>query len=191
MVKEKNQIVIAIEFLANIVKNTHITVSGKYGISPIQLQILIYMKSHNASATLTELVKEFGLSKATLSDSIRILEEKSFIKKKKNPEDARSSILMINKRNQTLPDLFSEDDKLDRVISALGKEKQEKILPELLDLLSALESQSIISERRMCLNCQYYRICNDTSFYCSFLKKNFNNYHLKSDCEDFKSGKGK
>ena len=186
---EKNQILIAMEFIANIIKSHQIELSKSFNISPIQLQILEYIRRNGGSTTLTKLNEEFKITKATLSDSLKNLFFKEFIIKDTNPDDARSNLILLNYKNKDLAELFEKDSALNQTISEITTKKQSTIINSLISLLSEMEAKSIISKRRMCFSCTYYQLYTDNSFYCKFLDKTFENHFLKSDCIDFKPQK--
>ena len=61
-----------------------------YGISPIQIQILLFVANHQTSlANVSYLAKEFNVTKPTISDAVRVLLKKDFLAKDLSPADSR------------------------------------------------------------------------------------------------------
>ena len=51
------------------------------GISPIQIQILLFVSNHQTDiCNVSYLAKEFNLTKATISDSVNVLLKKKYLK---------------------------------------------------------------------------------------------------------------
>ena len=56
--------------------------SKEYGLSPIQIQILIFLFTHSPEKRkISYLAREFDMTKATISDSVKVLFQKSLVTK--------------------------------------------------------------------------------------------------------------
>ena len=74
--------------------------SKEHSLSPIQIQVLVFLLHHSEEKRkVTYLADEFNMTKATISDTIRTLEQKELIKKEYEPHDTRSYNL-LKKENQ-------------------------------------------------------------------------------------------
>ncbi|QYS85590.1 winged helix-turn-helix transcriptional regulator [Flavobacterium oreochromis] len=86
-----NKIVAGLDKLATVHRYLIWEQSKKLALSPIQIQILIFIKYHNEKySTVSYLAKEFGVTKPTISDAVKILEQKGLIKKIQDVNDSRS-----------------------------------------------------------------------------------------------------
>lgn len=76
--------------------NLRIAQGQKFNLSPLQIQLLLYLEEKDAlSTTLTELSDYFQLTKATLSDSLKNLTLKNYIYKEVNPKDRRNDFVKL------------------------------------------------------------------------------------------------
>jgi DNA-binding MarR family transcriptional regulator len=110
--------------------------SKELSLSPIQIQILIFLMFHSeAKRKVSYLAEEFNMTKATISDSIKVLEQKKFIRKEYEPHDTRSYIIYLTTKgtgdsetdgllykSDTSPDCPTKlaEDKENLLISLMG-----------------------------------------------------------------------
>ncbi|MCC6691021.1 MAG: MarR family transcriptional regulator, partial [Bacteroidia bacterium] len=68
--------------------------SKEFSLSPIQVQVLIFLLNHNEEKRkVSYLADEFNMSKATISDTIKTLEQKNLMTKEYEQRDTRSYII--------------------------------------------------------------------------------------------------
>ena len=86
-----NKIVAGLERISQVFRILLWEKAKRHKLSPIQIQLLIFIHNHSPkNATISYLAEEFNFSKATISDSIKILEQKQLISKITDNKDARS-----------------------------------------------------------------------------------------------------
>ena len=163
--------------------------SKKYGISPIQIQILIFCLTHKEEMLkVSFLAKEFDLTKATISDSVKILLKKEFLTKIPDAHDSRSYTIRLTNTGRNIAKKTSSYTKaLETSVGGLGNAEKEPLFNSLLSIIEELNKKSVISIQRMCLTCYHYRK-DKNDHYCSFLKKPLQNEELQIDCPDHKIG---
>src|SRR6218665_108299 len=67
--------------------------SKAFSLSPIQVQVFIFLLHHsNEKRKVSYLADEFNMTKATISDTIKTLEQKKLISKEYEQHDTRSYI---------------------------------------------------------------------------------------------------
>ncbi|WP_271765298.1 MarR family winged helix-turn-helix transcriptional regulator [Aquimarina algiphila] len=159
--------------------------SKKYGISPIQIQILIFCLTHEQEMLkVSFFAKEFDLTKATISDSVKVLLEKKMLIKIPDTYDSRSYMVELTKEGKEIANKVSGyTNALDHAIGKLTDTTKGIFLNGLLKIIENLNRNSIISIQRMCLTCYHYSK-NGNEHYCSFLEKSLNNHELQIDCPD-------
>ena len=70
--------------------------SKEFSLSPIQVQVLIFLLYHSSEKRkVSYLADEFNMTKATISDTVKILEQKKLISKEYELHDARSYIINL------------------------------------------------------------------------------------------------
>ena len=77
--------------------------SKEHSLSPIQVQVLIFLLHHsNEKRKVSYLADEFNMTKATISDTVKTLEQKGLISKEFEPEDTRSYIINLTEKGKNI-----------------------------------------------------------------------------------------
>lgn len=159
--------------------------SKKYKISPIQIQILIFCSSHKKeNLKVSFLATEFDLTKATISDSIKVLIKKELLIKKINPKDSRSFTVQLSTKGKEIVEKTSHfTNALNESIDSLSGVEKGLFLKQLMQLIYQLNQKNIISIQRMCLNCYHYKK-EGNNHYCNLIEKELKNTELQIDCTE-------
>lgn len=162
-------------------------VAKKQNLSPIQVQILIFIDSHTMEySTVSYLATEFSLTKATLSDSVKTLVNKNLVQKTIHPDDTRSSRLKLTtKGHNVVSDLKNFPDSLLRSVEGLSEKDQIQFWSLLRSLLTSLQKDGVIGLQRMCFCCVHYTTLQNRH-YCNHLKTHLADEELRVDCPDHK-----
>ncbi|AEE50637.1 MarR family winged helix-turn-helix transcriptional regulator [Haliscomenobacter hydrossis] len=154
-------------------------------LSPIQIQILIFCCFHSSEkCKVGYLAQEFNLDKSTISDSVKVLEQKKLIEKFTTPEDGRSYIIGLTDAGlQIAQQTASFALPLEKPIQELSDTQKEVLLFSLLELIHKLQRVGIISLQRMCFSCQYFQKTN-RGYYCKFLNIDLSPHDLRVDCPE-------
>lgn len=161
--------------------------SKEYALSPIQIQVLIFLLHHSEEKRkITYLAEEFNMTKATISDTIKTLEQKELIRKEYEPQDTRSYIIQLTekgkvKANQT--SLFTEQ--LQVPIDQMHTDDKENLLISLIGIIQHLNKSGVISIQRMCFSCSHYvKAENGHLHFCKLLNQNLTTKDLRIDCPE-------
>lgn len=184
----EGKIVVALERLAEAFRVLAWEVSKKSGLSPIQLQILVFCLFHEQQmATVSTLAEEFHLTKATISESVRILENRQLIVRKKSKQDQRSHYLVLTAKGKKLAQQASQfADALVKAAMQLQKPVKTSMLDGLLHMIYDLQQQGMIHPQRMCWNCRFYTQHKQQP-YCALLQKVLQTTDLRIDCPEFQA----
>jgi len=161
--------------------------SKLYKISPIQIQILLFCASHKQeNLKVSFLANEFNLTKATISDSVKVLIKKELLSKKINLSDSRSFTVKLTKKgNEIVNKAKGFTSVLNKSIDSLTTIEKENLLANILSIIYQLNQQKIISIQRMCLTCFHYEKKGNTN-YCNLLETVLKKEELQIDCPDHK-----
>jgi DNA-binding MarR family transcriptional regulator len=165
----------------------------EHRVSPIQLQLLIFLKYHPLTAhrRIAFLAREFNLTKATISDSMRVLEEKGLVLRSDDITDSRGyNFSLTEKGEQLTASVENFTGPLDGAIAALTPQQKEYLLSSVLDLIYRLNQMGIISTQRMCFNCYYYEGDRATSHFCNLVQAPLAYDSIRFECPEHKM-KGK
>ncbi|MFM9838707.1 MAG: MarR family winged helix-turn-helix transcriptional regulator [Cyclobacteriaceae bacterium] len=158
----------------------------EHGLSPIQIQLLIFIKHHSQDkSTVSYLAREFNLTKPTISDAIKVLEQKKIIKKSIDANDTRSYTIQLTAAGIKI--VSETEDFANPLTEIVSKSKQvDKLVlwESIYSLISQLNKLQIISVQRTCFNCKHYSMKNKNPF-CSLLEQKLQVQDIRIDCEEF------
>ena len=181
-----NKLITGIERLSEVLKKLLWEKAKKRGLSPIQIQIMIFLKSHKKTLrTVSYLAHEFNLTKPTISDAVKVLVSKGYLQRELSGEDARSHILQLTADGQKLvKETESFADPLNRLFSKIDQSTKEIVYKEISSIIYELHKQGIVSVQRMCFGCTFYRK-DETGHYCQFINKSLSDKEIRLDCDDY------
>ncbi|PKP48734.1 MAG: MarR family transcriptional regulator [Bacteroidetes bacterium HGW-Bacteroidetes-12] len=158
--------------------------SKKFGVTPIQIQVLIFINFHSEEkCKVTYLAKEFNMAKPTVSDTIKTLEEKGFIEKKHLKSDSRSYLIQLTKKGKALANKTSSfTSVLQQPINTLSAADKDNLLTSLFGVIHHLNKTGVIAIQRMCFSCSYYKFNN--YHFCGLLNKELKTNDLRLDCAE-------
>ena len=161
--------------------------SKEHSLSPIQVQILIFLMYHSdQKRKVSYLAEEFNMTKATISDTVKTLEQKLLIYKESEPHDTRSFVIQLTKKGRKIAEktsLFASQ--IITPIDKLNYSEKEKLLSSLYDIISDLNNSGIITVQRMCYTCRFYKNGEKgQEHFCSLLNTKLENVDLRLDCPD-------
>lgn len=161
--KQKNnidsKIVSALEKLTQVQRILLWDVSKKEGISPIQIRFLIYLSQYpDKLRKISIIAREYDLTKATVSDAIRTLDEKGLLKKQMSKNDKRSYIINLTEKGKSLVKRIDGwEDTLVYHVSKFPPVEKEQVLLFLMELIKSLYDDGIVTIARMCIACKNFK----------------------------------
>jgi DNA-binding MarR family transcriptional regulator len=160
--------------------------SGKeYGLSPIQIQLLLFVRFHPEEdlRKVAYMAKEFNMTKATISDSLKTLEQKGLVRKKTDVEDARSVTISLTAKGEKLSGQVANfTGKLDGAVERLAPKERDALLVTLMKLSRYLLEEEVLAIERMCFHCANYKGNFNDNHYCEAYKKKIAQKSLRVDC---------
>ena len=158
------------------------------GISPIQIQILVFVQFHgDEKCKVSYLAQEFCLTKPTISEAVKSLEQKGFIERKTEIMDTRSHTIHLTEAGKSAVSQTAHF--ANPMLGSLAKiPSTEKgiLLEQLLGVIGQLQQAGIISMQRMCFSCRFYQKTGEGHF-CRLLNKSLKNSELRVDCVEFEA----
>ncbi|WP_350293718.1 MarR family transcriptional regulator [uncultured Croceitalea sp.] len=156
------------------------------GLSPIQIQILIFIAFHKQSlCNVSHLAKEFNVTKPTVSDAIRVLDKKGLILKDFSSSDSRSySITLSELGTGIVSETYNFSYPLKKQIDGFSPSELESLFGTLSQLIYKLNRNGILTVQRTCYGCKFYEKDNEND-YCSLLQKELSNQEIRLDCPEY------
>ena len=155
-------------------------------LSPIQIQLLIFIQHHSADkTTISYLAQEFNFTKPTISDAIKILEQKKLIQKTTDQTDSRSYTIRLTATGRKIV-LETENfaNPLAEIISKANSADKIVLWQNISNLILKLNKLEVISVQRTCFNCKHYSVQNKTHF-CNLLNLKLLTKDIRIDCREF------
>lgn len=184
------KLIATLDKLATVFRASLQEASRLFGLTPLQLQLLIFIAEHREDQTYVSLLaEEFLVTKATISDSVKTLVGKNLLEKKPHPQDFRSHSLHLSREGQKLyKQLKAHPMTAKQSLGNLSEKEKASILNVLLDLLAENLELGNISPRT-CKSCAHFQPRRN-GFYCLLLQRELPQTELRLDCpEHFKSDK--
>lgn len=183
--KIESRIVVALERISEAFRVLLWNESKENSLSPIQIQILIFIYFHSLEkCKVGYLADEFNMTKATISDSVKILLSKELVTKDTDPIDTRSFSLKLTNEGKKIAkkaSLFASS--IEQPIEKLTQEQKTIMLNGLLKLIYDLNKSGIITIQRMCFTCSNYQLEKGVH-YCKLLKSQLAENELRIDCPE-------
>ncbi|EDP71308.1 transcriptional regulator [Flavobacteriales bacterium ALC-1] len=156
------------------------------GLSPIQIQILIFVSYHSQNlCNVSHLAKEFNLTKPTISDAIRVLLKKELIIKTFPSTDSRSYAVQLTvSGKKVVKETEHFADPIKQELNTLSNSEQESLFESIYQLIFKLNQVGILSVQRTCLGCRFYEEKGSQS-YCNLLEKALKSNDIRIDCDEF------
>lgn len=157
-----------------------------FGLSPIQIQILIFLAHHKRElCNVSMLAQEFNVTKPTISDAIRVLEKKGIIIKDHSLSDNRSyTILLSGLGEEVVKQTEDFDAPVTLQVEGLKTKEKEALFRILGKLIFQLNRMGILTVQRTCYGCKFYQKHTD-SHYCNLLEKPLLDSEIRLDCPEF------
>jgi DNA-binding MarR family transcriptional regulator len=182
-----SRIVAALERVAQAFKTLLWQEGKEYSLSPIQIQLLIFLLFHpGEKCKISYLAGEFNLTKATISEAIKALEQKKLIRKVPETADTRSYTIILTDAGQETAEKVSYFSKsMLAPLMKMSVEEKGKFLYQLMQIIRHLHDTGIITIQRMCFNCVHYRSIELTkTHFCALLKQPLREDQLRIDCPE-------
>lgn len=183
--KIESRIVVALERISEAFRVLLWNESKESSLSPIQIQILIFISFHSLEkCKVGYLANEFNMTKATISDSVRVLLSKALVTKETDPADTRSYSLSLTAEGKNVAKKASFfASSIQQPIEKLTQEQKTTMLNGLLKLIYDLNKSGVITIQRMCFTCSFYNGENG-NHYCNLLKTKLAESQIRLDCPE-------
>ncbi len=183
--KVESRIVVALERISEAFRVLLWNQSKENALSPIQIQILIFIAFHSSEkCKVGYLADEFNMTKATISDSVRVLLSKALVTKETDPNDTRSYSLSLTDEGKSVAKKVSFfASSMEQPIKKLNQEQKTTMLNGLLKLIHELNKSGVITIQRMCSTCAFYNGENG-DHYCNLLKTKLAESEIRLDCPE-------
>lgn len=181
-----SKIVAGLERISQVFKTLLWEKSKQYNLSPIQIQLLIFINYHSQNkTTVSYLAQEFNVTKPTISDTIKILQQKAFIEKIIDKVDTRSyTIKLTTAGKEIVSKTENFANPLTKIISKSESLEKSILWKNISEMIIQLNNSQIITVQRTCFNCKHFSK-NDKIPFCNLLNQRLKTDEIRIDCAEF------
>ncbi|GAB3716658.1 hypothetical protein GCM10027592_58130 [Spirosoma flavus] len=179
------KIVVGLERLGEVFRTLLWQQSRETGLSPIQIQLLLFLASHGSDkGKIGYLAAEFNLTKPTISDAVKVLAQKELVMRIDDPTDSRSHSLQLTLAGQRIVDQTSGfAGVLSQLVGQLDGVHKTALYESIFSLIYGLHQRSLITIQRMCKTCMHYQY-DGQIHYCGLLNIPLEADLLRLDCPE-------
>lgn len=150
------------------------------GLSPLQIRILEFLADHRSERTgVARLADELQMSRPTISDSVKLLDERGLLVRKVDRTDGRSHALVLTAAGRKNA---ASSTPLNDAMARMDKATKEALLLGLMGVLESLFRSEEVQVQRMCFTCAHYAGDRRTKHRCLLLEKSLKVAELRTDC---------
>ena len=181
-----SKIVVGLERISEVFKVLLWEHAKVLGLSPIQIQILIFLAYHKSElCNVSNLAKEFNITKPTVSDAIRVLDKKKYIIKDYSLPDSRSySILLSGLGKKTVLETENFANPIETHLKKNNTEDLENVFKTLSKLIYQLQNNGILTVQRTCFGCKFYDKSENKS-HCNLINEELLTSDIRLDCPEY------
>ncbi len=150
------------------------------GLTPLQRQLLEFLKRHPDKARPALIAKHLGTQKPTISLGLRLLVRKGYVTLERHDRDKRGRLARLTPAGHALLDRVAFPA-LEKALTHLAPEQQAATHEILYQLLVHLYRMELIPAANMCVTCRFYQ--SEPPF-CHHLQIPLTPAMHRSDCPD-------
>ena len=179
------KIVAAFERISQALRTLAWRTGKSLSLNPAQTQVILFLHEHpRLSSKISTLAKEFGLTNATMSDTIRLLEARQLICKTYAVAGSRNFVLSLSPKGEQMAIHASGyAHALQQTLALLPLADHEQLLSFLSNIVLGLYQQGISPVQRMCQTCKFHDQINGEA-YCHLLNQSLKKAEIQIDCPD-------
>jgi DNA-binding MarR family transcriptional regulator len=157
------------------------------GLSPIQVQMLVFLASRPAGVRAGDLAREFHLTPATVSETLDALERKKLLCREDDPFDRRAVMVKATRAGRHAGNTSRDWNRVIREAVASVRGDKVAHMRFLMRLIAELQKAGLVTVARMCSSCRYFdrrRPRPGTVGYCRLLEQPLRERDLRVDCPE-------
>jgi len=145
-----------LERLCNLVRMEMRSFGVRYGLQPVQLEALTYLTNCNRYSDSPQAVGEYlGLTKGTVSQSLKVLEKKGLLRKQQDRQDKRVVHLAPTAKGRKLVEQASDAKGLELALENTKQSKENELQEMLRSTLRTMQHQNNRKTFAACHTCRF------------------------------------
>jgi len=153
-----------------------------HGLSPLQIRIMGFLLAHTGEGVgVARLADELQVSKPTISDSVKLLNDRKYLIRKADKNDARSHALALTAAGRKYTTMTTP---LNDALAQMNGPSKEALLLGLMGVLENLFRAEEVHVQRMCFTCVHYNGDRKRKHRCQLLERTMTITELRTDCAE-------
>jgi len=186
---QRRQAARGLEQLATLVRAQSWRQDGTPSLPPTQAAVLRMLQGVQDGWRARDIAERLGVSAASLSDSLKALEGKQWIRRTPDPDDARAARVRLTAAGSRLATRLQRPDRgMGPLVESLGEADLGALLRVTQLLVNEAQEQGLATGLRTCLGCEFFRPFAsgrpDAPHVCAFLGTPFGDAELRMDCAE-------
>lgn len=178
------RLVLSLQRLSDMLKALQWEQARTLGLTPLQLQILLFIGYHPADLNkVAHIATELQLSRPTISDAVASLVSKGLLDMQPDQRDRRSFSMSPTGAGQ---DMLQKAEEyalpLTEVLEKRPGFEKSNLYQTLFAMIAGLMEKESGGLQRMCYNCAHYQGNKKRQHSCLFLDKPLTSAELQIDC---------
>ncbi|MCJ8336835.1 MAG: MarR family winged helix-turn-helix transcriptional regulator [Pseudomonadales bacterium] len=159
--------------------------TAEFGLQPVQLEVLHYLSICNQfSDTAKALTEYLGQTKGTVSQTLKVLENKGYLRKVADIKDGRITHLQVTDSARQLLHQAIPSPLFNAACERLSDKKNAQIESSLRELLQALLGSNNMQTFGVCHSCRYNTHKGGSEYYCELLKLPLHETEVQLICKE-------
>lgn len=187
--RQREQAAAGLEQLASLVRAQAWRSDGVPALPPTQASVLRMLAATKEGLRARQIAERIGVSPASLSDSLKAMEAKEWIRRDVDEIDRRASLVRLTRQGRALVTRLNHPN---RGMAALMQELDADDVGALLRVTQLLvgqaQQQGLATGLRTCLGCRFFRpfasADPDRPHFCAFVNAPFGDAELRADCAE-------
>jgi len=173
-----------IERISNLLRSEERKKYAAVGLQPVHIQVLDYLATCNRFSDTPASVAEYlGLTKGTVSQSLQVLERKSYIEKSQDSEDGRVVHLALSEAGEQLLNEVKPLDIFAQVEHLVSTSKFTTIEAALGSMLAELQKANNAKSFGVCHSCVNFIEVQD-HYLCNLTQLPLSQFDAKKICRE-------
>ncbi|EGU41477.1 MarR family winged helix-turn-helix transcriptional regulator [Vibrio splendidus] len=158
-----------------------------YGLQPIHFEALYYLSICNRFSDTPKAVTEYlGLTKGTVSQSLKVLETKGYLIKQPDVTDKRVTHLVVSQQGRKLIKTVFPPPLMERAINTNTKENTgvdgAELQQQLQLLLRSIQNENRLHTFGVCATCQHNQPLSKGTYLCGLTQLPLSDEDIKLIC---------
>jgi|SRR5688572_13009765 DNA-binding MarR family transcriptional regulator len=188
-VNQLDQALVGIERLSALLRAQSWSEDGTPPLHPAQRSLLLALAGNAQGLRSGELATRLGVSAPSVSESLRTLEAKGWVRRRPDPDDGRAWRMSLTASGKRLAGRLQDPAAgLGPLLRALPERELGQFLRAIQLMMREAQQLGMASGLRTCLGCEFFRPYASSDpkqpHFCAYVGAPFGDAQLRVDCAD-------